>query len=173
MIMYMSVVHLPNTRLYWNTTMRVCAISDVMTRARFEFIMNSLHLSNNTLQPDRGDPDYDKLFKVREFLNNLNRNFESHADPEPIMSVYEQMIPFKGRHSLKVYMKNKPSKWGIKVWGLAGKSGYIRKFNICGDNLLEHNQNVEAGIGVSGQTVLNLVLELPVGTNVCFDNYFA
>ena len=89
------------------------------------------------MQPERGEPEFDILFKVREFLDNLNRNFESHADPEQIMSVDEQMIPFKGRHSLKVYMKNKPSKWGIKVWGLAGQTGYVRKFNICGERILE------------------------------------
>ena len=173
MLMYMSVVHLPSTRLYWSAALRVNAVSDVMSRDRFQFILSCLHLSNNAVQPERGEPEFDILFKVREFLDNLNRNFESHADPEQIMSVDEQMIPFKGRHSLKVYMKNKPSKWGIKAWGLAGQTGYVRKFNICGDRILETSRVPERGIGASGQTVIDLVTDLPPGTNLCFDNYFA
>ena len=31
----------------------------------------------------------------------------------------EAMIPFKGRLSIKQYMKDKPTKWGIKVFVLA------------------------------------------------------
>ena len=49
------------------------------------------------------------------------------------MCVDEQMIPFKGQHSLKVYMKSKPSKWGYEVWVLARASGYVHDFQISGD----------------------------------------
>jgi hypothetical protein len=34
---------------------------------------------------------------------------------ETIISVDEQMIPYKGTLGLKVYMKGKPTKWGLKV----------------------------------------------------------
>jgi hypothetical protein len=34
---------------------------------------------------------------------------------ETIISVDEQMIPYKGTLGLKVYMKGKPTKWGMKV----------------------------------------------------------
>jgi len=63
------------------------------------------------------------------------------------------------------------------VWGLAGYSGYLYRFNICGDNLKlmtpEELNSLEQGIGVSGKTVLDLVTDLPPGSQVFFDNYFS
>jgi hypothetical protein len=46
-----------------------------------------------------------------------------HAEVEEVTSVDEQIIPYKGTFMLKVYMQNKPSKWGIKV----GKFYFFRK----------------------------------------------
>ncbi len=169
--MYMSVVSLPSTRHYWKKSMGITTVSKVMPRDRFDEIKKCLHLSNNLLQKKKDEPGYDKLFKVRKLLDLLNKNFKACADTEEIMSVDEQMIPYKGNLMLKVYMKNKPSKWGIKIWALAGQSGYIHSFNVFGDNLI--NTEGELGIGASGQTVLNLASDLPEGTEVFFDNYFA
>lgn len=171
LLMYMSVVTLPNTRLFWNKTMDQTTVSKVMPRDRFEQIVSCLHLSDNKQQPAKGEPGYDKLYKVRKMLNLLNISFKSNAEMEQIVSVDEQMIPYKGTLQLKVYMKNKPSKWGIKVWALAGQSGYVHSFTIFGDNLI--STEGELGIGASGQTVLNLVSDLAPGTQVFFDNYFA
>jgi hypothetical protein len=114
-LMYMSVISMPNMRLFWKKSNNITAVSKVMTRDRFFEIVNCLHLSNNHLQPARGELGYDKLFKVRQLLTLLNINFQNHAEMEKVVSVDEQMIPYKGTVTLKVYMKNKPSKWGIKV----------------------------------------------------------
>jgi hypothetical protein len=115
-LMYMSVVSMPNIRMFWKKSTNINAVSSVMTRDRFLEIISSLHLSNNSLQPAKGDKGYDKLFKVRQLLNLLNLNFQKHSEMEKVVSVDEQMIPYKGTLMLKVFMKNKPSKWGIKVW---------------------------------------------------------
>ncbi len=87
----------------------------VMTRDRFEAIVSCLHISDNQLQAKKGEPGYDKLYKIRPLLDLLNTNFKANADMEEVTSVDEQMIPYKGTLLLKVYMKNKPSKWGVKV----------------------------------------------------------
>jgi hypothetical protein len=86
-----------------------------MSRDRFKGIISILHLSNNAMQPDRDSPDYDRLYKVRKLLTNLNRHFEENAEMETIISVDEQMIPYKGNLGIKVYMKAKRTKWGLKV----------------------------------------------------------
>lgn len=114
-LMYMSVVHMPSMRLFWKRSMNFSAISQVMSRDRFFEIVNNLHLSDNERQPEKGARGYDRLYKVRELLTNLNVNFKENADMEEVISVDEQMIPYKGTLGIKVYMKNKPSKWGIKV----------------------------------------------------------
>ncbi len=63
------------------------------------------------------------------------------------------------------------------MWALAGQSGYIHRFNICGDNLQNMTEaemdDLEPGIGASGQTVLSLVKGIPTGSELFFDNYFA
>ena len=42
------------------------------------------------------------------------------------------MIPFKVRLGIKQYMKDKPTKWGIKVFALAyAKTGYNESIYTC------------------------------------------
>ncbi len=106
-------------------------------------------------------------------------NFTHHAEIETVTSVDQQMIPFKGQLGLKVYMKNKPKKWGVKIWTLAGQNGYVYRFSVCvcGDNrslmMDEETEDLDPSIGMSGQTVLGLLQRIPPGVQVFFDNYFA
>lgn len=51
-------------------------------------------------------------------------------DPEEFQSIDEQIIPFKGRLSLKQYIPKKPKPWGVKVWVRAGSSGYMHRFEV-------------------------------------------
>ena len=47
------------------------------------------------------------------------------------LAVDEAMNGFKGRFFLKEYLPGKPTKWGIKAWGLADSaSGYLLKCDI-------------------------------------------
>ena len=55
----------------------------------------------------------DPLFKIRPFLESLRRNMKN-VEPEVCHSIDKQIIPFKGRSSLKQYNKNKPHKWDLK-----------------------------------------------------------
>ena len=159
--MYMSIVHLPNIRLYWRASLRNEMVAGVMTRDRFEMIISCLHLSDNNLQPGPDSPVYDRLYKIREFVTNLASNFERHAELEQVCSVDEQMIPYKGQLFLKVFMKDKPIKRGVKVWALAGKSGYIHRFYLSGDTLIglteDEVEELDPSIGLSGQVVLYLI----------------
>lgn len=146
-LMYMSLVQLPQRRMYWSQQLRQENVATYMSCNRFEEILMILHLSDNELQPAAGSPQFDKLFKVRTFLSNLQNNFKNHAAPETHMCVDEQIIPFKGQHSMKVYMKSKPNKWGYKVWVLAGASGYIYDFQMSGDGSTS-DISVPAEIGI-------------------------
>ena len=88
------------------------------------------------------------------------------------MCVDQQMIMFKGQLSLKVDMKNKPSKSGYIVWVLAGASGYIQDFQISGDAFVSVSQMPDK-IGKSGQVVLELSKHRHSRTHLYFDNYIA
>ena len=78
-LMYMSVVSMPATHLHWNRSVRNEAVAGVMTRDRFREISSVIHLSDNDLQPERNTPGYDRLFKVRQFLTNINKQFRHLA----------------------------------------------------------------------------------------------
>ena len=80
--------------------------------------------------PQRGAPNFDKLYKLRPFIDKLSENFQKAFNPNETMAVDESMIKFKGRSSLKQFMPKKPIKRGYKVWVLADKSGYASKFEI-------------------------------------------
>ena len=173
-VLYMSVVHLPSRRDYWSDATQQKFIADAMSVNCFEEILSLLHVNDNAMEAKRGEPGYDRLHKIRPLLQIIQKNVSSCAEPETHMSVDEQMVPFKGHHSLKVYMKNKPKKWGYKIWALAGQSGYLHKFYVSGDNLVpSRGEKLDPAIGKSGEVVLNLVGHLPKGTHVYFDNYFA
>ena len=41
------------------------------------------------------------------------------------------MVPHKGRLSFKQYIKNKPTRWGIKLWVLCeAETGYVYRFQV-------------------------------------------
>jgi len=40
------------------------------------------------------------------------------------------MVSFKGRDSMKQYLKSKPKKWGFKIWVQAGTNGYVYCFEL-------------------------------------------
>jgi len=77
----------------------------------------------------QGEPDYDPLFKVTPLLDRLNVALYA-VEQEEIHWIDEQIIPFKERSVYKQYIKNKPHKWGFKVFARAGVSGMVYDFSI-------------------------------------------
>ena len=156
--------------MYWCNFSRFSPIADVMSRNRFQTILLYVHFNDNAEIKPRDHPDYDPLFKVSPLLKRL-RNAMSHIEPEEGHSVDEQMIPFKGRSGLKQYIKNKPHRWGFKVFARAGISGLIYDFMIYTGKAM----NLPGDLGVAGNVVMKLVKNLPPNMNfkVYFDNWFS
>ncbi|XP_043471970.1 piggyBac transposable element-derived protein 4-like [Leptopilina heterotoma] len=100
-------------------------ISELMTVNRFGFFLSHLHLSDNTKEPTRGSPEYDKLYKIRPLVTTLNETFKKYYLPKKNQAVDESMINFKGRSSMKQYMPAKPVKRGYKCWVRADESSYV------------------------------------------------
>ena len=69
--------------------------------------------------PALDDPMHDKLYKVHFLADHPGKRFAEEFTPHQQVAVDECMIPFRGRLSFKQYHKDKPTKWGIKVWILA------------------------------------------------------
>lgn len=165
----MGIKKLPSYKDYWssNIQLRDHYISSKMSLNRFSWFLSHLHVNNNDLQPKRHEPNFDKLYKIRPFLDHLSDNFLSYFDPGKNQSIDESMILFKGRSSIKQYMPMKPIKRGYKVWVRADESGYICEFQVYTGKL----NSVETSLGK--RVVIDLTRNL-VGKyhHVYFDNFF-
>ncbi|KAJ0000608.1 hypothetical protein NQD34_012450 [Periophthalmus magnuspinnatus] len=166
----MTVVRMPSYRLYWQTATRYDPVATVMGRKRFDHLRTYIHMNDNTNVKQKGEPGYDPLFKVRPVLEKVRANCLK-VEPEENHSIDEQMIPFKGKTGIKQYIKNKPKKWGLKVFTRAGVTGLVYDFEIYTGKGTVTN---ECGLGVAGEVVLRLVSEVPKGLNYkCyFDDWF-
>lgn len=138
----MGIKRSPSYRDYWSNEIDLNDpfISRIMPVNRFSWLLGNLHLNDNSVMPLRGDERYDKLYKLRPFLNSIGKTFEENFKPGQILAVDESMIKFKGRSSLKQYLPKKPIKRGYKLWVLADKSGYVIKFEIYTGKVSEGRQ---------------------------------
>ena len=168
----MGILKLPRLEQYWSTSELFNApdLAKLMPRQRFQNILWNLHLVDNTLSPKRSAKDFDKLFKVRGFLHNLQDNFHRYYSPFQKLCVDETMILFKGRSSLKQYMPKKPTKWGYKVWALVDcTTKYLVSFQVY-----EGKSEVDlSDLGLGGTVVKALVSPFEQQNHIIYcDNYF-
>lgn len=166
----MSYIHYPRIRMYWSSEygLRMDQIATAMPVNRFEMIMRFLHFADNTTHDPHGS---DRLFKVRPVLNNLQKAYLAAVDPEECHSVDEQIIPFKGRSTLKQYIPKKPKPWGLKVWVRAGTSGYVYRFEMYQG--ASGDREAASDFGVCADVVLRLCDDIQQkGHKVFCDNLF-
>ena len=173
-MIYMGIVKLPCLELYWSRQyngIETPSIARVMPLVRFEQLFRCFHLSNNSNQIPYGQPGHDKLFKVRSLLDIVVPHFQNEYSLHQECAIDEAMIPFKGRLALKQYMKDKPTKWGIKVFVLADShNGYIKNIQIY-TGKSEDNPNVD--IGLCSKVCLDLLEGLDTyGLTLYTDNYY-
>lgn len=101
----------------------VTLVSKSMSRQTFRYMKTNLHLCDNSIV----NKD-DKLYKVCNYIDILNKNFFKFGVFSHNFSINEQMVPYFGRHSCKMFMKGKPIRFGFKVWCLCSSDGYLFHF---------------------------------------------
>lgn len=71
-----GVIKLPRFRMYLREDylLHQEGISAIMSRTRFLQICRYFHLADNSVAPPVGADGYDKLYRVREFLNIISSN---------------------------------------------------------------------------------------------------
>lgn len=164
-LIYMGIVDLPEIRDYFIGDFCICPIvQQAMTLRRFEKISQYLHLNDEN---EKKVPDF--LFKARPALD-VTKKFGQYYKPGCDLAVDEAMIGFKGRFALKQYMPGKPTKWGIKAWGIAdSKTGYLLDCKIYLGRKEERNKDLLLG----EQVVMDMSQNyMGVWHHVYFDNFF-
>ncbi|GBM81934.1 Chimeric ERCC6-PGBD3 protein [Araneus ventricosus] len=160
----------------WNDVYGIDLVKETMSQTHFEKLHSSLHFNDNAKTPDHQSPDHDKLYKIRPILDYLNQRCLSVPMSERL-SIDEQMRATKARHHMKIYMKDKPHKWGYKLYVLCGDMGFAHKFEIYSgqENDPKFRRDGEPDIGASGNVVIRLSREIPRNQNykLYFDRYYS
>ena len=90
-----------------------------MSGRRFELLMKFFHLNDSEKQPNRSSHEYDKIYKIRLFLELVIKPFQSVYVPNQELSADESIKGYKGRLSWIQYISLKNTIWGMKAWVLA------------------------------------------------------
>ena len=171
--MYMSIVNLPQTDMYWSQdpVFGNLFIRHVMQRNRFDKISQYFHVADISSNPPRGNPLHNKLAHVHPFLEAVRRNCTERYHPHQNVSVDEAMVAFRGRLGFRQYIPSKPCKYGIKVWMRADPhNGYCQDFQVYTGKT--GNGKPEGGLGA--RVVKDLVAGIGGKSHIfnC-DNFFS
>ena len=129
----MSAVHKPKMADYHSKTpffYTAWAESINLSKHRFRRILKYLHLSDNRAHIPRNEPGHDPLFKIRFMLKHLLEKIQIFM-PGVELTFDEALMPYRGRMCFKVYMKNKPSRYGFRFECVCdAKTGLIVAFEM-------------------------------------------
>lgn len=129
-----------NNRL-WDKSNGITVYRCVFSRARFNFLLSCLRFDNK----EERNAD-DRFAHIRQlwdlFMANCTNNYTSYSE----CTVDEQLLSFRGRCKFRVYMKDKPDKYGLKIISLNDSQTSYMIFAIpyLGKNseTLENGENV-------------------------------
>lgn len=152
----------------WNVRDGRPIFGKAMSRNRFSLITRCLRFDKKDDRVERRARD--KLAAIREFHDSFASKCRGNYHVGCNVSVDEQLVLFHGRCSFKVYMPNKPGKYGIKLWVCADvETSYCSNFEVyCG----KRGRKPEVGQGA--RVVLQMTEHLcNSGRNVTCDNFFS
>jgi hypothetical protein len=116
----------PKLSMHWSFPTQNTEIAMAMPFDRFELLLRCFHLNDNNKAKPHGHKNFDKLFKVRPFLDRVTKKLTDVYQPSREITLDETMISTKSRIDFLVFLKGKPHPWGIKVVAVCEAStGYL------------------------------------------------
>ena len=159
---------LPRENMYWENAedCSTTIVSSAMSRQTYRDIKRNLHLCDNTALNEA-----DKLFKIRRYTDLLNSKYAQFGVFAHNLSIDEQMVPYFGRHTCKMFMQGKPVRFGFKIWCICSSDGYLFNFIPYAGK----NDSLDSELGLGGGVVMQLlsVVSNPLQHAIYFDNFFS
>jgi hypothetical protein len=126
------------------------------------------------------DPDaehgqkHDKLHKVREIWDEFISRCKANYWPSMEVALDEAIKKFKGRCSFKQYIKNKPTKWGLKVFCVCcSATGYLWNASVYLGRTQEDADTPTRDVSNTIKAVLTLLSPLSFKNHiVIMDNFY-
>lgn len=169
-ILIVSGYHtLPEETHYWSNQLDlgVPVVSEAMSSKRFSDIKRYFHIADNSnLQ------EGNKAAKVLPLYNSLNHNLVQFGIWHSSLSIDESMVPYYGRHSIKMFIRGKPIRFGYKLWCLCGPDGFPYHLQIYTG---KHEQDANQPLGSRVVNHMVNVIEENSATRhhqLFFDNFF-
>ncbi|XP_055888603.1 piggyBac transposable element-derived protein 3-like isoform X1 [Biomphalaria glabrata] len=167
LLMYMSIVRAPSVSKYWSRSSLYNGLwaRSFMTKKRFLQIMSFLKVSNFETE-DRQD----KLSKIRFLYEYIHKKCQKLYQPHQNLSIDERMVQNKGRYGFRQYIRDKPTKWGMKIWVLADSlTGYTYDFEIY----VGKDNSPSSRFGLAYDVVMRLSKSIiNQGYVIFFDNFY-
>ena len=165
---------LAGKRQYWEAAsdVRNEMVYNAMRRDRFAQLMRFLHFADNT-KPDL----MDKMWKLRPLVNILKSSFLKNFRPTQQLAYDESMVAYFGRHGCKQFIREKPIRFGYKVWSLNNPNGYLVNFEIYQGRNPYGNSEYEEKFGKAAAPLVQMIDDIPepykhLSYHFYFDNLF-
>ncbi|XP_054720347.1 piggyBac transposable element-derived protein 3-like [Uloborus diversus] len=165
-VMFYSGYHiLPREKMYWENAPDIgtTLVSNAISRKKYSDIKHYLHFNDNSTIDKQ-----DRYYKIRPLFEKLNVALQQFGVFSENLTIDERMVRYFGKHGCKMFMKNKPVKFGYKLWMLASYDGY--PFNI----IPYQGAHEKCNEPLSQRVVENLlsVVKNPAFHKVYMDNFF-
>ena len=115
-ILYCGLVNVTLFHQYWSTKALYHGLwaRSIMSRERFKALIATLHVVDPAAEDDQ-----DKLRNVGSFLDHFKERYKTLYQPFQKVPVDERMVKSKHKAGIHQYIKNKLTKWWVKLWVLA------------------------------------------------------
>jgi hypothetical protein len=142
-----------------------------MKRDRFLHILRYLHFEDSGKNPEKINPGYDRLWKIRTIFDTLNENYAKFYNPSEHLAVDEVIVKFKGRVIFKQHITKKHKRFGIKIYKLCDTAAYTYDMKVY---LGRDSDSATKDMTATHATVRNLVNRVEgVGHELFMDNFFS